>query len=112
MKITYSPAGLPPHVIDFDVDDLTSDEADRIEQAGGTQWDTYGGWIDQFNSAGWRAWRVALWVCLRREGRPDLAFEEFKPRPNEVAIEVPEVPVVAPVIEGKSETGDAGTDSQ
>lgn len=109
MKITYAPKDGEEQAFHLDSDDLSADEAETIEGAGGEQWDTFGVWVNQINRGGFRASRVALWVLLRRT-KPGLAFEEFRPRVSEVRLA--EDDAVAEVEEpGKSESGDGDTAS-
>jgi hypothetical protein len=60
----------------LDPDELTGAEAEMIEDAGGTQWETFGEWISRLYRGGWRPLKVALWVMMRREN-PRLDYEEL-----------------------------------
>jgi hypothetical protein len=116
VKFTYAPKGQDPVTFDIDTNDLSTDEAEAIDEAGGTQWRTFGGWADLLNNGGWRAWRVALWIALRRTN-PELAFEEVRPTVGEIIFEIsdeskPDEPAEEPEsAEGKSEPGDDDTSS-
>jgi hypothetical protein len=114
VKFRYAPEGEEPQLFDLNVDDLTTDEGDRIEGAGGTQWGTVPEWYDLLQRGGWRAWRVALWLQLLRTN-PDLGFEELKPKLSEVDFTFDEdEPTPDERTEGepgKSEPSDDATDS-
>ena len=85
MKLTYAPKGQDPQTFDFDPDDLGSLEAEALEEAGGSQWDSFGQWVNLYNQGGFRAWRAALWIMLRRHN-PDLGFEEVLPKVGELLV--------------------------
>jgi hypothetical protein len=111
VKFTYAPAGQDPQVFEFDAATLDADEAEIIEEAGGTQWSTFVEWGEKLDRGGFRAWRVVLWLLLRK-ANPDLGFEEVKPRPSELLFDVPDQPTDLPEsAEGKSESGEESTDS-
>lgn len=103
MKIIYAPDnGVEPYEFDFtDVSELAGHECELIEEAGGTQWDTFGGWFDLLSREGYRANKVLVWVLLRREN-PSLGLEEL------VNFKMRDLTVVASddeVAEGKDESG-------
>lgn len=77
MKIVYAPKGENPRTFQMEaVDDLEGPECELIEDAGGSQWDTFGGWFDLLSRDGYRATKALVWVLLRRLN-PDLGFEEL-----------------------------------
>jgi hypothetical protein len=113
MKFTYAPNDGEPISFDIDNESITTDEAEAIDEAGGSQWRAFGGWAELLDAGGWRAWRVALWIALRRTN-PDLGFEEVRPTVGEIKFVTPDEPTpVEPEesAEGKSETGDDDTSS-
>jgi hypothetical protein len=115
VKFTYARAGQEPLTFDFDPNELGTLEAELIEEAGGTQWRSFGQWVDLHNQGGFRAWRVSLWIMLRRQN-PSLAFEEVLPTVGELIIgiddtETPAEPSEDEPSEGKDEPGDDATDS-
>lgn len=115
MKFTYAPKDGEPTPFDIDNESLSTDEAEAIDEAGGTQWRTFAEWADLLNNGGWRAWRVALWIALRRTN-PALGFEEVRPTVGEIIFEIPDEPKpaeepAAESAEGKSETGDESMSS-
>lgn len=63
---------------DYDLkpDELSGVEAELIEDAGGTQWETFGEWVSRLYRGGWRPLKVALWIMMRREN-PKLGYEEL-----------------------------------
>lgn len=107
MKIVYSPKNGDSQT--FTIDDITEDldgeECEALEEAGGTQWDTFGGWFDLLSREGYRATKALLWVLLMRS-RPELGFEEMR------GFKLSEVTIVASdgeVDSGKDESGPAGS---
>lgn len=104
-KFTYAPKDHEPQTFDFQFDDLDSLEAERIEEAGGEQWRTFGEWMGLIDRGGVRAWRAALWILLQRQ-TPKLAFEELVIKVGDITFEVD-----TDVPEGKGESGDESTDS-
>ena len=81
MIVTYQPAGSPPQTFPFRPFDFLPEEYEPIEALG--LWES----LEAFDRAVRRsqrtAWRVALWVCLRRE-TPDLTLDQVQPRASEV----------------------------
>lgn len=76
MRIIYAPKGGEPQRFNVTVDDLLGAEAELIEDVGGTQWDTYGEWLDRLTRGGWRPMKAFVWVLLRR-ANPTLLFEDL-----------------------------------
>lgn len=105
-KLIYAPEDGEQREWEFDPTKLMSVEAEAIEEVGGTQWDTYGAFLDKLNRGGAKAWRAALWIMLRREN-PTLQFSHLVIRANEmIFIDDEEAPEV-----GKDEPSDTPTDS-
>jgi len=52
---------------DFQPTRLMSPEAEAIEDAGGPAWDTFEQFGRKFMAGSQRAYRVALWVCMKRK---------------------------------------------
>jgi hypothetical protein len=114
LRMTFTPPGADPHHWEFDnlEDGLSAVEAELIEDAGGTQWDTYVRWALQLSSGSFRACRVLLWVLLRRQNPAlvlaDLNFPVsalvFEDTADEPAADEPEP-------EGKDEPADSTTSS-
>ena len=76
MRLIYAPKGEEQRTYEFDTETLSGPEAELVEDAGGLKWETYGEWVGQFFRGGWRATKVALWVCIRRDNEK-LGFEEL-----------------------------------
>lgn len=76
MKVIYAPKGEEPQTFDLTLDDLKGAESELIEDAGGTQWETFGEWFSRLERDGYRARKVLAWVLLRK-ANPDLGFEEL-----------------------------------
>jgi hypothetical protein len=90
----------------LDPDELTGAEAEMIEDAGGTQWETFGEWISRLYRGGWRPLKVALWVMMRREN-PRLDYEELaNVKIADVQIDLTEDEAT----EGKDEPGEGTTE--
>lgn len=97
MKITYE-----GRTHKFDPEEITGLEAEVIEDAGGSRWDTLAEWYDLLSRGGWRAAKAALWVVLMRDN-PDLGYEELaNVAPKDLTFESDDEP-------GK-ETGEATTE--
>src|SRR5215207_8471842 len=109
MKLMYAPQGAEPQTFEFDTDELLATEAEDVETVGGVQWDTFGQWLQQLNTGGFRAWRAALWIMLRRSN-PTLVFSDLNPRVGEIDLDFRDEPAEA-AGEGKGEVGDSPTDS-
>ena len=105
MRIIYAPKGGEPQRFDVTVDDLLGTEAELIEDAGGSQWDTYGEWLDRLSRGGWRPMKALVWVLLRRSN-PSLLFEDLADLSTaEVLFDEDEGDE-----EGKDESGEAVTE--
>lgn len=76
MRLIYAPKGEEQRTYEFDTETLSGLEAELVEDAGGQKWETYGEWVDQFFRGGWRAAKVALWVCIRRDNEK-FGYEEL-----------------------------------
>ncbi len=76
--------GADPREFVFRVDELTPDLYEPIEQAG--PWDALDEFTRLLRASNLRAWRVALWTCLRRDDDPTLPLDAVQPRPGEVAM--------------------------
>jgi hypothetical protein len=91
---------------DFQPDSVDGPEAELIEDAGGTQWETFGEWANRLYRGGWRPLKVALWIMLRREN-PTLNFDDLaKVGPGEVFLDLTDDEAT----EGKDEPGEATTE--
>lgn len=81
MIVTFTPAGGSPREFAFTTTELLPEEYEPIEALG--RWAS----LDEFDAAvrasSRTAWRVALWVCLRRD-QPGLELEDVRPRANEI----------------------------
>lgn len=105
MRIIYAPEGQEPRsfVLTDIQEDLEGPECELIEEAGGTQWDTFGGWYDLLTRDGYRATKVLIWALLRRSN-PELGFEELvRFKMADFTIEASD----AEVAEGKDGSGEA-----
>lgn len=86
MQITYRPAGGERRSFRFRPAELRSVEAEAIEFVGGQVWDNFDDFGRLFLSGSRRAWRAALWTCLRRTD-PSLAFDDLDVGVYEVLVE-------------------------
>lgn len=106
MKVIYAPKGQEPRTFDLgdDIQEaLEGPECELIEDAGSSQWDTFGEWFELLSRDGYRAHKVLLWALLCREN-PDLGLEEL------VRFKMSDITVLATVDEveeGKDESGEA-----
>jgi hypothetical protein len=117
MRFIYAPKDGEPQTFEFEADELGALEAELIDEAGGAQWKTFGQWVNLFEEGGFRAWRVALWIMLRRHN-PELGFEEVLPTVGELMFGLRDDTATSaePVVEdepseGKDEPVDDTTDS-
>jgi hypothetical protein len=110
VKIIYSPKDGERREFTFTPDDLGPMEAEAVEEAGGVQWRTYGQWIQLLMDGGARAWRVVLWVLLRRTD-PKLDLNEVQPTFQEVSYIYDENENLEQQEPGKDEPEDSDTDS-
>jgi hypothetical protein len=82
-KLIYEPEDGDRQEWDFDPVRLMSFDAEAIEEVGGTQWATYGEFIDKLQRGSAKAWRAALWIQLRRAD-PTLKFVNLVVKVNEL----------------------------
>lgn len=106
MKIIYTPKEGESQEFTWEPDDFTAAEAETIEEAGGVQWATFGEWANRIDSGGFRAWRVALWVLMRRSN-PELDLNQVQPTLKEVMFLHSDTVEQEP---GKDEPDDSDTD--
>jgi hypothetical protein len=106
-KLIYEPEDGDRQEWDFDPVRLMSFDAEAIEEVGGTQWATYGEFIDKLQRGSAKAWRAALWIQLRRSD-PTLKFPNLVVKVNEL-IFVDDDEDVEP---GKDEPADSSTGSE
>jgi len=85
MRLIWTPPSGEPREWIFRTEELLPHEYEPIEECGGGAWDN----LEDFDLAMRRsmrkAWRVALWICLRRD-RPDLRLAEVVIRADELAM--------------------------
>lgn len=89
MKITYVPIDGEKREFIFRPGELTNLEAELIEIQGGEIWDSYEEFGRLFMNGNMRAYRAALWVCLRRE-QPRLKFNDLSFRVDQLNVELEE----------------------
>jgi len=82
--LIWTPPGADPREFIFRVDELTPDLYEPIEQVG--PWDNLDDFVEAVMQSNRRAWRVALWTCLRRDDEPDLGLAAVQPRPGEISM--------------------------
>jgi hypothetical protein len=108
IRLTYAPRGGPRQGFVLDDAEMTTLQAESLEELGGTSWDTLLEWLDKFQRGSFKAWRAAIWVCMQAQN-PALRFEEFLPTLAELEIEnIDDEPETAP---GKDESGAGPTGS-
>jgi hypothetical protein len=107
MQLIYTPEGGPEQVFDFQPDMLMSFEAEWLEEAGGTQWETAAEWAAKFDRGSMRAIRAALWIMLRRQD-PKLRLSDLVVRLNELRVQDDPEPEPEP---GKDAPDDSATGS-
>lgn len=78
MILIYTPKDAEPRELVFRPDDLVPDEYERIELLG--YWPALPEFIAACQASQRTAWRVALWICLRRDD-PTLGLDAVQPRP-------------------------------
>jgi hypothetical protein len=106
VKIIYTPKDGEWQEFTLNTQDLTTIEAETLEEAGGVQWETLAQWAILFDRGSFRAIRVALWMLLRR-ANPELDLNEVQPTVNEISVQ--EDKPAEP--EGKGEPAATDTDS-
>jgi hypothetical protein len=84
MRLTWTPPGSDPRDLTFRVEDLTPDLYEPIEQVG--PWNSLSDFADAMQSGNRRAWRVALWTCLRRDDDPTLQLDDVQPTPAQLTM--------------------------
>lgn len=84
MLIVWTPPGREARTLTFRVEDLTPDLYEPLEQVG--PWDNLDDFVDAVMSSNRRAWRAALWTCLRRDDDPALELDDVQPKPGELAM--------------------------
>ena len=100
MKLIYTPEGQEPQEWRLkDPSDLHGLEPEYIEEAGGTQWDTWAEWGNLLSRGGFRAIRVFLWVLLRREN-PGLELNSVQPSLSEIKFDFEDDDEVEPGKDG------------
>lgn len=87
MKLIYTPADGDRQEFIFRPMELFSFEAEKIEELGGSAWDTLEQFGDLFVRGNRKAWRAALWTMLRREN-PKLKFVELVVQVRELNVEL------------------------
>ena len=88
MLVIYTAAGEQPRQYVFRVDELTPDLYEPIEQVG--PWDALDGFVEALMAGNRRAWRVALWTCLRRDalaaGGEDVDLVDVTPTAGQLVL--------------------------
>lgn len=87
MKFEYTPEGSEPRHFEFEPDEMDEVEAEAIEAVGGEQWEAFGEWVNLIYKGGFRAWRAALWIQLRRDN-PQLQFDQVKLKVRELQLQL------------------------
>lgn len=82
MLITYTPAGAEPREWTFRPLDITSREAELVEDYLGL---TFAQWSARFYAGSVKARRAALWLLLRRE-QPNLHLDDVEFRMTELRV--------------------------
>jgi len=83
MRVIWTPRDGDRREFTFRVEELGPTEYEPVEDAGGSSWDNLEDFEKRIRSGSRKAWRVALWVCLRRE-HSGLALEDVQPRADEI----------------------------
>ena len=83
MILLWTPADAEPRTFTFRPDDMPPAEYEAIEDHG--RWASLDDFNDAVRASSRTAWRVALWICLRRDN-PALALDDVQPRPLEVSM--------------------------
>lgn len=83
MILIWTPADAEPRTFTFRPDDMPPAEYEAIEDVG--RWASLEEFNDAVRASARSAWRVALWICLRREN-PALALDDVQPKPLEVSM--------------------------
>lgn len=126
MRLVYEPEGGEAEEFSFKPEQILNLESEAVEEAGGTVWRDWDGFMERLQYGNTRAMRALLWMFLRRKN-PKLSFaslvfkmsearlsyddeelaamEAAADEAGEPIVEVPEEP------EGKGEGGDSDTSS-
>jgi hypothetical protein len=118
LRLIYSPPDAEPQTYELSsLDDLQSHEAETAEEAGGIQWRSYAQWAGLLDEGSIRAWRVLLWIMMRRTN-PDLDLNELRFPVGALRFDIdeepedePEQPTPPEGEPGKDETSDSATAS-
>lgn len=112
LRITYTPTGGESRLFELNdpEQDMTSLEAELIEDSGGRQWGTYFEWMGAMTAGSFRAVRVFLWILLRRDN-PKLNLDALEFPMSALVMEtIPDPEPAEPSEpEGKGEPGDSDT---
>ena len=87
MKIIYTPTDGEKREFIFRPGELTNVETEMIEIQGGEAWDTYEDFGRKFMSGSMRAYRAALWICLKRQD-PKIKFLDVSFRVDELDVDL------------------------
>lgn len=83
MILIWTPADAEPRTFTFRPDDMPPAEYEAIENHG--RWASLDDFNDAVHASSRTAWRVALWICLRRDN-PALTLGDVQPRPLEISM--------------------------
>lgn len=84
MQLLWTPADAEPRQFTFTPDDLLPSEYEPIEALG--TWPSLADFEVACRSGSLTAWRVALWICLRRDD-PDLSLVDVQPRSGDLSLQ-------------------------
>ena len=90
MKIIYTPSDGERQEFIFRPGELTNVEAEMIEIQGGEAWDTYEEFGRKFMNGNMRAYRAALWICLKRHQDPKIKFMDVSFRVDQIDVDLEE----------------------
>lgn len=85
MKLTLSNDDGSTQEYDFQPTRLMSPEAEAIEDAGGAAWNTFEQFGIKFMAGSQRAYRVALWVCMKRK-QPGIRLSDLSFRVDQLTV--------------------------
>lgn len=85
MKLTLTQDDGSLQEYDFQPTRLMSPEAEAIEDAGGPAWTTFEQFGRKFMSGSQRAYRVALWVCMKR-AQPGIRLSDVSFRVDQLTV--------------------------
>ncbi len=83
MILVWTPADAEPRTFTFRPDAMPPAEYEAIEDVG--RWLSLDDFNDAVRASSRTAWRVALWICLRRDN-PTLTLDDVQPKPLEVSL--------------------------